>query len=221
MKTKLLKHKNLTICVMIGVLALSSAAQAVPVSVDMTPADFDNLLGGLSSAVVSPMVSSITSGNLSAEVTSQPFSDGTGNYLYLYQIRNTGGAAITRFTGSPYMGADSGITLGYLTANIPDNFSAGDQAPLYGDVDADSGPTVGFNFPVGFPLYGIPDSYIGVGNSSFVMYVESALAPGVVTGNVIDGMVGSVSIYGPVPEPATIGLLALGSMAWLGRRKKT
>ena len=210
---KLLKTRYVTLCVMIGMLVLSGEAQAVPVGINIEPANFDNLLGGLASPTNPPLVSSFTIGNLSAIVTSQPFSDGAGNYLYLYQVNNTGGPggeSITRFTVSPYVGANSSIALGYLISSIPDEFSVGDQTPLYGDVDSDSGPTVGFNFPVGIPYFGIPDSYISAGNSSSVMYVESTVGPGIVTGNVIDGIVASVSIFGPVPEPSTAALLGLG-----------
>ena len=133
---------------------------------------------------------------------------------------STNSEVITRFTASPYASADTSISLGYLTANIPTAFTAGDQAPLYGDVDTAAGPTVGFNFPVGNPFFGMPDSYIAGGESSLVLYIQSSLAPGIVTGNVINGGVHSGDIIGPVPEPATICLLGLGSLALIRRRKR-
>ncbi|MCK4625509.1 MAG: PEP-CTERM sorting domain-containing protein, partial [Phycisphaerae bacterium] len=44
--------------------------------------------------------------------------------------------------------------------------------------------------------------------------------PGTITGNVINGVISSGDVVGPVPEPATMGLLALGGLALLRRRHK-
>ena len=211
------------VCALVIILAANGVSQAVPVAIETSAADFDSLLGGSAYAVDDAMVSDFSGGNLAATVTSQAFTDGADSFLYLYQLNNTGAAnseVITRFTASPYASADTSISLGYLTANIPTAFTAGDQAPLYGDVDTAAGPTVGFNFPVGNPFFGMPDSYIAGGESSLVLYIQSSLAPGIVTGNVINGGVHSGDIIAPVPEPATMCLLGLGSLALIRRRKR-
>jgi len=218
-----MKTKVMIICGMVAViLQMTAICHATPVYVGTAAADFDSLLDGSAYAVDDAMISDFSGGNLAAIVMSQAFTDGAGSYLYLYQLNNIGAAntdVITRFTASPYASADNSISLGYLTANIPTAFTAGDQSPLYGDVDALAGPTVGFNFPIGNPFYSIPDSYIAPGNSSFVLYIESSLAPGIVMGNVINGGVHTGEIIGPVPEPATVCLLGLGGLL-LRRRKR-
>ena len=222
-----LTNKLLTIGVMTAVLAIGGIVQATPIYIGTAGADFNTLLGGLAAPAGSALPTNFSGGNLSAEVISQAFTDGLGNYLYLYQLKNTGvvgNDVITRFTASPYAQADNTISLGYLTANIPAAFLLGDQAPLYGDVDAAAGPTVGFNFPVGNPIYGIPDSYIAPTKMSKVLYVQSTLAPGLVTGNVINGGVHSGPIIGPVPEPATVTLLVmagLGLLCYARRRRRS
>jgi hypothetical protein len=218
------KRELMIICGVVAVvLQITAICHAVPVFVDTVAADFDSLLGGLAYALDDEMISDFSGGNLLATIISQSFTDGAGSFLYLYQLKNTGTVdteVITRFTASPYASAGNSISLGYLTANIPTAFTAGDQAPLYGDVDALSGPTVGFNFSVGNPFYGIPDSYIVPGESSLVLYVQSNLGPGIIVGNIINGGVHTGEVYGPVPEPATICLLGIGGLL-LRRRKST
>ena len=214
--------RKIVLVVVILCVMVTAICHAVPVYVDAVATDFDSLLGGSAYAVDDAMISNFSGSLLSAEIVSQVFTDGVGSFLYLYQLHNTGAAnateVITRFTASPYISADIGTSLGYLTANIPTAFTAGDQAPLYGDVDV-LGPTVGFNFPVGNPLYGIPDSYIAPSESSLVLYVQSSLGPGLVTGNIINGGVYSNAIYGPVPEPCSLVLLSLGGLMLRRRRR--
>jgi hypothetical protein len=217
-------NKALTMGVMAAVLVIGGIAQATPIYVATTGADFATLLGGAATSIGSPVVSNYSGGDLSATVTSQAFTDGAGNYLYLYQVKNVGpldSDIVTRFTASPFADADSQISLGYLTANIPASFLLGDQTPFYADVNVGASPTVGFNFPVGIPFV-IPDSFIAPGKSSKVLYVESSLAPGLVTGNIIDGQVYSGLVVGPVPEPGTLVLLVtagLGVLAYVWRKR--
>jgi len=213
MKKKMLR-KMLLLLLLLGI-PVASSLQAAPIFVQTLGVDFTTLLGGAAVPIGTLLDTDFSGGNLSARVYSQAFSDGAGHYLYLYQVRNTGTAGsevVTRFTASPYTQASSSTPLGYLTANIPAGFLAGDQNPLYGDVDADSGPTIGFNFPVGNPIYGMPDSYILPGKSSKVLYIQSNLPPGLTVGNVINGGVHSGDVVGPVPEPTLIALLGLGTI---------
>ncbi|MDP6542672.1 MAG: PEP-CTERM sorting domain-containing protein [Phycisphaerae bacterium] len=224
------RTKVMTICVSVAILAISGVVHAVPISVETDEIDFA-VVGSGFSAVGPAETTDFSGDHLSATIVSQAFADNSGAYLYLYQISNNNGQdnhhTITRFTANPYAQGQGGISLGYLTdnANVPSAFSSGEQgqlyrAPLYGDIDADAGPTVGFNYPVGIPLFGVPDSYIGQGEKSLVMYIQTDIPPGLVTGNIINGGVQSGMVVGPVPEPATLSLLALGGLFVLRRRRR-
>jgi hypothetical protein len=151
------------------------------------------------------------------EVASQAFTDGAGNYAYLYQVRNTGSTGnnvIEVFTCSPFSGAFASTTLGYLTGSHPAGFTLGDQPSAGASVDAEAGPTISFGFPA-FLL----GQAIDPGETSSTLYVLSDGMPGMITGNIIDGTTGSGQVVGPVPEPATICLLGLGALSLLRKRR--
>ena len=213
-------------CVIVA-LSFVSICYAEPIFIETTAWDFDNIPGDLAVAVNTPLVSSYDSGDgyLAFNVTSQTFTNNEGEYLYLYQINNTGGLSaqsIIRFTLSPYIGSNSITLMGYLNANIPGSFLVGDQVPLWGDIDTSSGPTIGFNFPVGNPYYNVPDAYIGPGASSGVLFIKSLGSPQLVVGSIINGQVSTIPVYGPmvIPEPSTVLLLSLGGLTLLRRGRK-
>ena len=156
-----------------------------------------------------------------AEVYSQCFSDGEGEYIYLYQVRNTtpsGYAPIEFFTLWPFTGADENTEIGYLDADIPTDFyetpvqvphSSGVIEPL------DTGPLITFYYNLLF------DKAIDPGEYSVVMYVESQLEPNEIYGSVINGSSYTTTVVGPVPEPATMILLGLASLGMMGRRRRS
>jgi hypothetical protein len=160
-------------------------------------------------------------GNLKATVYSQAYTDGNGRYAYLYQVDNTGAAgnsSIEQFTVWPFTGADDSVDMGYLTGTLPSGFlGTSSQAPeSTGYVDVlSTGPQLSFYYNLR------AGKAIGVGKHSVVMYVVSNLEPNtVVTGNVIDGSVGSGPVIGPVPKPGTLILLGLGGLGLVYRWRR-
>lgn len=215
-----MKHVlKVAVVAVVIVSGMSAAALATPVPIAPVPEDFNNLLGGSASAIGSPMTTDMSIGNLHAEVISQAFTDGADNYMYLYQIRNTGttgNSVVEVFTCSPFFGASGLTTLGYLTDNAPSGFTLGTQTPAGASVDTAAGLTVSF----GFPAWTIPSYAIDSPEDSAILYIMSDDVPGMITGNVINGVICSGDVVGPVPEPATMSLLALGGLALLRRRCK-
>jgi hypothetical protein len=61
-------------------------------------------------------------------------------------------AGLDEFSMSPILGATPSMGLGYLTANVPTNFAAGNRIPALANLDVDAGPTVSFAFPGPNPL---------------------------------------------------------------------
>lgn len=218
----MMKRKMFVIGVaMTMLMACGGLVRANLIYVDVDPFD-PGEDGVVLEPVEVPLVTVFSKTMLSAEMVSQAFDIGGGQYVYLYQIHNTGGigdAAITRLTLSPFAQAETDIEMGYLDGGIPSGFMFSDQVPLYGDVNPDSGPTVGFSFPVGIPGL-ITDSYIAPGQSSAVLFIQSDLSPGLIFANVINGESQSGQVVGPIPEPATLTILAIGGMSLLcGRRR--
>ena len=198
----------------------SAISWAVPVAMSLTPADFDSLLGGSLVADGGLVTSDMSTGNLHTTVVSQAFTDGDGNYAYLYQVKNTGttGASIIEvFTTTPYFGASGATDAGYLTANAPTGFDLGDQVPRGASIHVPSGPTISFGFPSPWD-FGDTDYAIDPGEDSVTLYILSTGEPGTITGNVIDGTIGSGPVVGPIPEPCTLVLLAMGACLSLSRR---
>ncbi len=195
------------------VLQLTAMAGLVPVT--LVPSDFDVLLGGEAVAVDSPLITNMTSGGLLGQIVSQAFTDEQGNYAYLYQVNNIGTSVnhvIEQFTCNPFMGASATTVLGYLAANVPDGFTMGQRAPVV--CVNEVGPTISFGYIGWFGWQ------INPGESSYTLYVLSDKAPGLIDGNIIDGATVSGRIVGPVPEPATLGIMGAGAMGLYLLRKK-
>ena len=186
-------------------VTVAGQVDADPVS--LVAADFSTLLGGAAAPVGVPATADMVSGSLKGQVISQAFTDGLGNYVFLYQLNNTGTAGnsvIEMLTLCPFDGASAATTLGYLTANPPTGFTLGDQAPAGASVDPAAGPTISFGFPNWL------DEAVAPGETSETLYVLSHGPGGVITGNIINGASASGDVVGPVPEATSIALFGLG-----------
>lgn len=184
-------------------------------AVPMAPASMDSLLGAGAQPVASMQTAYMDSGgDLKAEVSYQTFRNDAGQYLYLYQILNTGNDPVEQFTLKPVAGLSSSPEIGYLTGTVPAGFlSTAGQVPESEGGYYTPGPLVGFYFNVRSGYQIEPDMH------SEVLYIKSSAGPGTVHGSVIDGIPASALMAGPVPEPGCLGLLGVAAIGMLLRRR--
>ncbi len=131
-----------------------------------------------------------------------PFADPSGgsHYVYAYQIDNLD-TDIVQFT----VGVDGDETLGSI-GSIADGGSNSPTAVLY----VGAGPTsAAWDF-----------SGFASGQTSDVLFFTSAEAPELDSATVSAAWANSHDLPSPSPEPATLGLVALGVLSCLGRRRK-
>ncbi|HUU59128.1 MAG TPA: hypothetical protein VMZ50_06260, partial [Phycisphaerae bacterium] len=188
-----------------ALLALTGSALADVV--DVHEKALTDLLGAAPLALGTEVkVTDMSAGNLVVTVRSRAYTDNDGNYVYLYQIHNTGATGNSpaeMFTIWPFEGADGNTDLGFLSGSIPVGFDANTPAQNPWDKVSvkvlTTGPLISFYYTELFGGYSID-----VGEHSRAMYVLSVLSPSEVTGNVIDGSVGTGPVVGPVPEPQVL-----------------
>lgn len=206
----------------VACVVVCSAITANAGPLNVTGASLDALLGGGVSQVGSTVVTSANGGSLYASITSAAYTGDNGLYAYVYQLGNTGEAgksSIDAYTVFPFWGASDNTQVGYLTSmdGLSGDFVAGGGLPYeiaYVDLPV-NGPIVTFYYPKDESLTIPPGSH---GNA---VYVLSSLEPGLTTGNVIDGAVGSGPVVGPVPEPAmALNILFCLGAGVLARRRR-
>ncbi len=203
--------------------AMSAPALGVPIILDVKSKTFDQL--GASSVEAGPLtdgweyfadVGGVPTVVFSGEIVSQVYLRDDGKYLYLYQVFNGPESKLEHFAILPFYGLvqdDAGL----VTGVPPAAFEEGGVAPLgmtYAP-DVPGAPTVGVPYPSV-----VPGAELPAGEKSSVIYLISSVPPVIGEGHVIDTGIGTaVDVY-VAPEPATVGILAVGLGVMLIRKRR-
>ncbi|MCY2927006.1 MAG: PEP-CTERM sorting domain-containing protein [Planctomycetota bacterium] len=192
------------------------AVSADPVSggvVTLVPDTMTGLLGGSYSPAGSFMITPTNSGDLHTSVYSQAFTNGV-DYAYLYQVVNTGSVddhSAELLTLWPVTGVSD---MGWLTGDLPAGFLGGACQAVGSNAFLTSKAQISFYFTL------LSDLSVDPGEHSVVLYAISPKAPSEISGSVINGATATGQVVGPIPEPATLSVLALGALTAVIRRKR-
>lgn len=160
--------------------------------------------------MVTPLIGAAFTGTLTSTVISGDTSNPYGGLTFVYEVANadTSIHSIGRVTLNGFAGFLTDVSYG----------AGGGLAPATMDRSAVTGDTVGYSF-VGPPL---GPTVLPPGAKSTLLVVQTD-APMWTTaiGNAINGSIAAGPIYSPmIPEPATLGFMALAGLGLLtGRRR--
>lgn len=194
-----------------AIFAAASISYAAPLPVGATlfpaPAEPGPMPGVVVDSVSSPFVTPTFSGTVVTTVISGDLSNPYGGLTFIYRVANDLGSIhpISRTTMNGYAG--------WLT-------DASYESPATGVAPAlINRPTADF---VGFTYFDAPlgSGLVTPGTNSAVMVIQTnAPAYRVNYVSVIDGYVATVPSFSPIPEPATLTMLALAGILAARRRK--
>ena len=192
------------------VVVTARSALAVPFPIPLVPEDFSNL------GVVGPaspyLLEAYSYEGFAGTVASQAFDLVSGDYLYLYQVDNSGPEVVEKLVVFPFYAL---VGAGYLTGGEPSGFLTGGVVPLGATYDPNvpGAPTVGFGY------YVTTGNQIPAGQHGATLYLISSGAPILGEAHVIDGGAGTVDVY-VSPEPTAALLTAVGLVSLLVRRRR-
>jgi len=187
-------------------------ASAVPIVVPQDAMDFGDL--DVAASAAGPLVSFYNyNDTFTGQVISQTFLRNDGTYLYLYQADNFGPSVLEILAVSPFFDLDQ-TQAGALTGGEPVAFLIGGLDTLGMTYDPDVPlPNVSYNYPSWL------GAHVPAGEHTKVLYLVSPNAPTSGEAYVIDSGTAVVEVFVPVPEPSVVGLLALGGVFAVGRRR--
>ena len=163
------------------------------------------------------ITSTLSNGVVGASITSQVYGNdpanpfGPGFLTFVYTVQNTGADVLERVNFDSFAGVGTDAGFGIVTPP-PAEPSTVTRSSLV----QDGGALVGFNFddPFGQPT-------LQPGATTYLIVQTNSPSFDYGIANIIDGSIASGQVLTPVaaPEPASLGLLGIGGLLMLRKRR--
>ena len=209
------KEGTMRILMAVAFLASTAIAQAAPLGVGGTlfpapgepdPVGASLVIGSGALPFVSPNFSGTLTSNIYNNDSTNPFGPAALTFTYLLTNDNTSVNSLARLTVNGYLGFSTDASYQVPAAGV-----------IPALIDRQSADVVGFSF-VGPPL---GQGVIMAGQRSALLVIQTnATTYGVTLASIQDGTIAQVPTYSPSPEPAAMGLTAIGLLTVARRRRK-